>query len=392
MTETIFEPTNTSLSTHPLPSWYDKAKLGIFIHWGLYSVPAFAQGTKTPLAEAFAQDGGRTWFANNPYAEWYYNSLKIEGSSTQAHHIQTYGEDFSYWDFLPLFNEAIEQWHPNEMADLLAQAGARYVVLTTKHHEGFLLWPSQTPHPFLENYYARRDLVGELTKAVRDRGLRMGVYYSSGLDWTFNDQTIQTFQDLFTAVPQNEAYLQYLDAHWRELMDKYHPDLLWADISSPANYNPLPLIADFYHQNPEGVVNNRHQMQVTETGFGSAIHYDFLTPEYQVFDTMVSEKWETCRGIGLSFGYNQNEDVADFLSVKALVETLVDVVSKNGNLLLNVGPAADGSIPEPQRRRLEGLGNWLKVTEKRFLRPVLGNKRKQKPPKESEFGLPLKMM
>ncbi|MFP3786899.1 alpha-L-fucosidase, partial [Burkholderia sp. SIMBA_024] len=85
----------------------------------------------------------------------------------------------------------------------------------------------------------------------------MGVYYSSGLDWTFNDQTIETFQDLFTAVPQNEAYIQYLDAHWRELMEKYHPDLLWADISSPAHYDPLPLTADFYHQNPEGVGNNR---------------------------------------------------------------------------------------------------------------------------------------
>jgi alpha-L-fucosidase len=175
----LFEPTNTSLSTRPRPSWYDNAKLGIFIHWGLYSVPAFAQGTNIPLEEALVQDGGRTWFANNPYAEWYYNSLKIEGSSTQAHHIQTYGEDFSYWDFLPLFNEAIEQWNPDEMADLFAQTGARYVVLTTKHHEGFLLWHSQTPNPFLDHYYARRDLVGELTKAVRDRALRMGVYYSS---------------------------------------------------------------------------------------------------------------------------------------------------------------------------------------------------------------------
>lgn len=361
MNQPKFEPTNASISTRALPNWYQDTKLGILITWGLYSVPAWAEGTKMFLQEAIAEDNAQTWFSYNPYAEWYFNSLQIEGSPTQAHHRKVYGEDFSYLDFLPRFNKAIKKWNADDMAELFAKIGAGYVVLTTKHHEGFLLWPSQTPNPFLENYYACRDVAGELTEAVRKHGLRMGVYYSSGLDWTFNNQTIQSFQDLFTAIPKDHAYVQYIDSHWRELIQRYNPDLLWADISSPQSYDPVPLFADFYNQNPDGVVNDRHKMQVTEEGFGSAVHYDFLTPEYQVFNAISSKKWETCRGIGRSFSYNCNEDVDNFLSVKELVAMLVDVVSKNGNLLLSVGPKADGSIPERQRERLEGLGHWLNV-------------------------------
>lgn len=354
-----FEPTNESISTHELPTWYQDAKLGIFIHWGLYSVPGWAKGTEMPLEETLAKDGGLTWFSNNPYAEWYLNSLKIDGSSTQDYHAATYGEDFSYYDFVPMFNEEVASWDPNAMAKLFADVGAGYVVLTTKHHDGFLLWPSDHENPFRENYTASRDIVGELTEAVRDNNMRMGLYYSSGLDWTFNDHTIKTFEDLFMAVPQDTSYVQYIDQHWRELMDRYDPAVLWADIGSPQAYDPVPLIADFYNQNPEGIVNNRHKMQMTADGFGSPIHHDILTPEYQVLDTISDKKWETCRGIGLSFGYNRTEDVAEFLSVEELVESFVDIVSKNGNLLLNVGPKADGTIPAGQRERLEGLGNWL---------------------------------
>lgn len=355
-----YQPTNESISTHQLPAWYQDAKLGIFIHWGLYSVPGWAKGTDMPLEETLAKDGGLTWFMNNPYAEWYLNSLKIEGSSTEDYHRQTYGGDFSYYDFVPKFNEEVSRWDPNAMAKLFADVGAGYVVLTTKHHDGFLLWPSNTENPFKENYYASRDIVGELTQAVRANGMKMGLYYSSGLDWTFNDHTIKTFQDLFMAVPQDEKYVQYIDTHWRELMDRYQPSVLWADIGSPQAYDPVKMIADFYNKNPEGVVNNRHKMQMTAEGFGSPIHHDFLTPEYQVLDSISTKKWETCRGIGLSFGYNRMEDVAEFLSIEELIESFVDIVSKNGNLLLNVGPQADGTIPEGQRVRLEGLGKWLK--------------------------------
>ena len=357
----LYRPTSASISEHPVPEWFKQAKLGIFIHWGLYSVPGWAQGTEKSLEEVMATSQGQEWFANNPYAEWYLNSLKVEGSSTAAYHRQAYGSDFAYDDFVPVFNQQIERWNPVAWVTLFRQVGARYVVLTTKHHDGFLLWPSQFPNPHKENYFAARDLVGELTQAVTQQGMKMGLYYSSGLDWTFNEKTITTFPDLFQAVPQQAAYVQYVENHWQELMRRYQPWVLWADIGSPKQYDPLPIFADFYNQRPEGVVNNRHKIEMTASGITSPVPFDFTTPEYQVLDSIAEQKWETCRGIGLSFGYNRQEDVAEFLSVDELVDSFVDIVSKNGNLLLNVGPKADGSIPDAQRERLVGLGNWLKI-------------------------------
>ena len=133
----VYQPDSASLAQHLLPQWYQNAKLGIFIHWGLYSVPAWAKGTKKSLATILKEGTGEEWFANNPYSEWYYNSLRIKGSSTEKHHIETYGSNFTYFDFVPAFNEAIKQWKPDEMAQLFKEVGAKYVVLTTKHHDGF---------------------------------------------------------------------------------------------------------------------------------------------------------------------------------------------------------------------------------------------------------------
>ncbi|AQG82447.1 alpha-L-fucosidase [Spirosoma montaniterrae] len=356
-----YDTTRASIDKHPLPGWFDDAKLGIFVHWGLYSVPGWAKGTKKPLQEILATTKGEEWFANNPYAEWYMNSLRIDGSSTQQYHKATYGDSFSYDDFVPVFNREIKKWNPNQWAKLFKDAGAQYVVLTTKHHDGFLLWPSKQPNPFKKNYQASRDIVGELTQAVNGQGLKMGLYYSSGLDWTFNQKTINNFPDLFTAGPQQPEYVTYLGNHWRELTDRYNPYVLWADIGSPKAYNPVPVIAEFYNKNPQGVVNNRHTFEFAAPSAKPAVHYDFTTPEYQMLDSIARKKWETCRGIGLSFGYNRTEDAATFLSVDGLVDSFVDIVSKNGNLLLNVGPEADGTIPAGQLERLNGLGVWLKT-------------------------------
>jgi alpha-L-fucosidase len=360
-TNTVYTPDYSSLSQHPLPDWFNNAKLGIFIHWGLYSVPGWAKATELTLEETLEKDGAKTWFLENPYAEWYYNSLRIDGSATQTFHAETYGEDYSYFDFAKDFNREIEKFDPNEWAKIFKDAGAGYVVLTSKHHDGFLLWPSANENPFHENYFASRDLVGELTEAVRQEGMEMGLYYSSGLDWTFNPQPIVDFPTLFTAVPQTEEYANYIDRHWRELMERYQPSILWADIGSPEAFNEAELIADFYNTFPEGVVNNRHSSRSMMGGAEKEVWYDFLTPEYTVLDSISEKKWETCRGIGLSFGYNQMEDVNDFLSDKDLIQSFVDIVSKNGNLLLNVGPRADGSIQDGQLSRLKALGAWLRA-------------------------------
>jgi alpha-L-fucosidase len=344
------------LKQHPVPKWFEDAKLGIFVTWGLYSVPAWAPTLKGPKAEIdwaqFMADPKR-WFRENPYAEWYLNSMKIKDSPTWKHHVETYGEKFDYLDFIPAFNRETQKWNPNDWAGLFKEAGARYVVLTTKHHDGFTLWPSSVPNPHRKpgQQSAQRDLVGELTKAVRAQGLKMGLYYSGGLDWSFVGTPIQTFQDLFLTAPQSEEYTQYADAHWRELIARYEPSVLWDDISYPKKGDLLHLFADYYNQFPEGVINDRFQVE----------HADFTTPEYTQYKKPVEKKWESCRGLGFSFGYNQSEGPEQVLSPDELVKLFVDIVSKNGNLLLNVGPKSDGTIPEIQVDRLRALGQWLRV-------------------------------
>ncbi len=357
-----YQPTRESVSTHPVPDWFHNAKLGIFIHWGLYSLPAFAPNAGD-LSEVIASGNWAKWFANNPYAEWYMNSYQIEGSPTQEYHHKTYGADFDYRDFAANFNQAVKGWNPDEWATLFKQVGARYVVLTTKHHDGFLLWPSETPNPFIANYQAERDLVGELSTAVRNQGMTMGLYYSGGLDWNFNKKVIQDFADLPAGVPQMSEYVEYANAHWRELINRYGTMVLWNDIAYPAETDLNVLFAEYFNQIPEGIVNNRftQKFQIGEGGIISDNHHDFQTPEYTSFSEIRDKKWESCRGVGASFGYNQMEGPEQYQTVEALVRLLIDIVSKNGNLLLNIGPMADGTIPDIQRERLLGLGKWLAV-------------------------------
>ena len=179
-----YEATLESLNAHPLPEWYADAKLGIFIHWGLYSVPGWA--VLTPEAE-LEKLSRKEYLKRNPYAEWYYNTLRLEGSPTQEYQKEHYGTNYNYYNFAETFDKEIQKWKPEEMAQVFKMAGARYVVLTSKHHEGFTLWPSETPNPTLpkDRQHATRDLVGELTTAVRAQGMKMGLYYSGGYDWTF---------------------------------------------------------------------------------------------------------------------------------------------------------------------------------------------------------------
>ena len=357
-----YQPTLESVSTHPVPQWFQDAKFGIFVHWGLYSVPAWAP-IAGELGDVLESGDWSTWFANNPYAEWYANSYRIEGGATYQHHRQTYGADFDYAAFSDEFKSASAGWDPEEWADLFALAGARYVVLTTKHHDGFLLWPSETPNPFIDNYQSERDLVGELSAAVRARQLQMGLYYSGGLDWTFNDRIIQGLDDLRDGTPQQTEYVAYANAHWRELIARYQPMVLWNDIAYPRETNLNLLFSEYYSEFPNGLVNNRftQNFQLEDKVIKSDNHFDFETPEYTSFDEIREIKWESCRGIGASFGYNRIETVEQYLTFEELVRSFVDIVSKNGNLLLNVGPMADGALPPLQRERLTSMGAWLQI-------------------------------
>jgi alpha-L-fucosidase len=354
--------TEASLDTHALPRWFDDAKLGIMIHWGIFSIPAWAETILDPaewlkdlskLTEPPLY--GREWFTHIPYVEWYSNTMLIEGSPTQLHHDATYGADFPYEAFRPQFDAAAAAWSAEPWADLFAASGARYVVLVTKHHDGYALWPTEVPHPKRPGWHAERDYVGELTGAARQRCLRMGLYYSGGLDWSVQPGPIASLLDLNAVIPQSAEYVAYADGQWRELIARYQPALMWNDIGYPTDADELALMADYYNAVPDGVVNDRFGI------LPGLVRSDYFTPEFNISADISEAKFETVRGMGRGFGYNQNERDEDLISPDGLVAMLVDIVSKNGNLLLNVGPLADGTIPAAQVERLQFLGAWLGV-------------------------------
>ncbi len=350
-----------ALRERALPEWYDDAKLGIFIHWGPASVPGWAPrgaSMASVTQGGFDADRFRELLLENPYADWYWNGLALEGSATRAYHDRIWGPEVGYDEFVRRFRSGLSAWSADAWAALFQRAGARYVVLVTKHHDGFLLWPSRHANPFREGWQCQRDLVGELAVAVRARGMRLGLYYSGGIDWTFGGLPVRDMKSLLTGTPQSDAYAAHADAHWRELIERYEPSVLWNDIGYPRAGEPLKLFADYYAAMPEGVVNNRF----TVAGYTSSErHADFETPEYTVPPEIRPTKWEATRGIGHSFAFNRNEAAEAHLSATEAIHLLVDVVSKNGNLLLNVGPRSDGRIPWRQEQLLDALGAWLDV-------------------------------
>jgi alpha-L-fucosidase len=371
-----------------LPSWYDEAKLGVMVHWGPYAVPAWAERAGT-LQELWAGKGPRYYFEHNPYAEWYANTMRINGSGAQRHHIETYGKNATYADFIPAFQDGIARADFGAWAELFAEAGARYCVFVTKHMDGFLLWPS-THQPPDRRYVASRDVVGGLTEAVRARGMRMGLYYSGGYDGLFNGTVIRDLASAVRGIPTSRAYAGYCSAHFDELIERYQPAILWNDIAYPGALPRDELFERYYRAVPDGVVNERWTALrmpanlVARAALSGALraaeavwpllpaamrtlrsrpafHHDFRTPEYETHAEPPPYKWEAVRGLGQSFGNNRMETDEDMLSPDDLVHLLVDVVSKGGNLLLGVAADANGEFPEAQAARLRALGRWLEA-------------------------------
>jgi alpha-L-fucosidase len=383
-----FLPERASLDARPVPGWYTDAKLGIFVHWGLYSIPAFAERTGDHYT-AFMRDltAGKDTGGRIPYAEWYLNALRVPGSPTARYHQATYGRDFSYFDFQTPFDAGAANVDFTDWARRFTQAGARYVVMVTRHLDGYPLWPTTVANPHMPpGYRSRRDLVGDLTRAVRAQGLRMGLYYAGGLDWTFTDRPIRTMADFMRQQALGATYARYAAAQWTELIDTYQPSILWNDVGWPAESDPHRLMAHYYNTVADGVVNDRWtQVRLPANRLARALylrfisislkalarlsrplparrpslHADVQTHEYATPDPAPSVPWELCRGLGRSFGYNAQETTADTLTGTQLIHLLADVVAHGGNLLINVGPDGAGRIPELQQRPLHELGGWL---------------------------------
>ncbi len=332
------------------PDWFTRAKLGIFVHWGPYSVPAWAE----PIGELGTIEPA-TWFTHNPYAEWYFNTIRIDGSPAQQHHREVWA-DRPYDDFLDLWRP--EAFDARELAETFRVAGASYVVLTTKHHDGVTLWDA--PGTAGRNTVHRgpqRDLVREWVDGARAAGLRVGTYYSGGLDWHVRPFPPHQGASFDGERPLDAEYASYAASHVRDLVRRYRPDVLWNDIEWPdAGKNFAPdgigtVFEEFYAAVPHGVVNDRWNVP----------HQDFTTSEYQAsLDNESSAVWENTRGVGLSFGYNAVEADHALTGAQA-ARHLVDVVSRGGRLLLGVGPKADGTLPDWQRTILADLGEWTGV-------------------------------
>lgn len=341
-----YEPTWSSLNSRPIPEWFTDAKFGIFIHWGLYSVPAWG-----PV--------GKEWPVYSKYAEWYWHRMQSDktkvGDAFRAFHNKTYGQDFHYPDFVKDFKA--ELYNPAQWADLFAQAGAKYVVLTSKHHEGFTLWPSaQAWNWNAVDVGPHRDLAGDLSKAVKDKGLKMGFYYSL-YEW---------YNPLY-----HSNVAKYVDDHMlpqlKDLVTSYKPDIVWTDGEwdhSSEVWKSPEFLSWLYNESgvkQSVVVNDRWGKETRGK------HGGFYTTEYDLIhdqnssELKIAHPWEECRGIGGSFGYNRNENLEHYESSASLVHMLIEKVARGGNLLLDIGPAADGTIPVIMQQRLLDMGAWLKV-------------------------------
>ncbi|MEV6278939.1 alpha-L-fucosidase [Nocardia sp. NPDC051832] len=378
-----------SLRKHPLPGWFQDAKFGIMLHWGPYSVPGFAPTGRT-FTETVVQDYDHA-LTRSPYAEDYANQIKDPDSPAAAYHRATYGAA-TYADIARKFEQELTGWDPEAWAEKFRSAGASYIVLTAKYADGYTLWPSAVRNPHAPDFHSERDLVGELAAAVRARGMKFGLYYSGGVDWTFQPQVVRTLGD-YIYLPYGADYADYAEAQVRELIDRYRPDILWNDIGWPTGQQRLnALFADYYNTVPEGVVNDRWQTasfwkallgrQPLRWGFDKVMkwalsqpggadrittppdvpHSDFRTPEYTGFGTVQDKFWQQDRGIGGSFGYNRQETDGDYARPEELLTSLAEASANNGALLLNSGPSGGaGSIVPEQQSRLDAIGAWLAI-------------------------------
>lgn len=324
------EPTWESIKQRGYPQWFSDAKLGIFIHWGVYSVPSYS-----------SPEG---------YGEWYYRGLMTGDTARVNFQKRVYGEDFTYRDFDSMFKAELfsaEQW-----ADLFEKSGARYVLLVTKHHDGYCLWDSKySPDWNSVVGGPKRNIVKELTDAVRAKDMKMGFYYSLP-EWT-NPLHIWMQDD-------DDSISDYVDNHmipqFKELVSTYKPSIVFADgewNNSSEQWHAAELISWYYNiVGDEAIVNDR---------WGAGSDYGFRTPEYSSGIQKTDRPWAECRGLGRSFGLNRNEPLHNYLTSDELIRHFVKLVSAGGGMTLNVGPAADGMIPLIQQERLLALGKWLEI-------------------------------
>lgn len=342
-----FQASWESFDQYTIPSWYEDAKFGIFIHWGVYSVPAFG-------------------------SEWYPRNMYLEDSAEFKHHVETYGthSKFGYKDFIPKFNA--EKFDANYWAELFKKAGAKYIVPVAEHHDGFAMYDCSFSEWNAAKMGPKRDIIGQLAEATRKQGLIFGLSSHRAEHWWFFDGGMKFDSDVKdpryaglygpaqpekTSQPDSEFLNDWL-GRVCELVDKYQPQLVWFDwwIEQPVFQPYLQKFAAYYYnrgiQWKRGVAINYKNKAFPDGTAVFDIERGQLAGIHPIF-------WQTDTAISKnSWGYVKNQD---YKTVDAIVGDLVDIVSKNGALLLNIGPRSDGIIPEPEERILLEIGQWLTI-------------------------------
>ena len=338
-----YEPTWESIDSRPIAPWFEDAKLGIFVHWGPYSVPA--------------------WSPKGTYSEWYQYWLQSKtlsgngnftGSEVHDYHTQTFGEDFSYYNFGDMLTA--KAFDADKWANLFEEAGAKYMIITSKHHDGYCLWPSEEANKTWGREWnsmdigPKRDILKELEIATKKTDLKFGTYYSL-YEW---------YNPLWLKENKESYVLDHMHPQFKDLVERYTPDIMWLDGDwdlEAEKWHAQELLAWLYNDSSVG------DSVITNDRWGKGVRFNhggYFTPEYQAgFES--TRPWEETRGIGFSFGYNKNEDSWDYASDRTILYLFLNVVSKGGNLLLDIGPDLDGNIPAIMQERLLNLGKWLKV-------------------------------
>jgi alpha-L-fucosidase len=343
----VYQANWQSLKEYKTPAWFEDAKFGIFIHWGVYSVPAFG-------------------------SEWYPREMYRSNTREFKHHIEKYGPQikFGYKDFIPLFKA--EKFNATEWINLFKKSGAKYVVPVAEHHDGFAMYKTSMSKWNAANMGPRRDIIGELAEATKKAGLIFGVSSHRIEHWWFmnggrhinSDVNDPAYADFYgPAREENETMSPEYMNDWllrcTELVNKYQPQLFWFDwwIEQPALDPYRKSFAAFYYNkglewNKGVVINNKYDKAYPE---GTTV----LDIERGKLSDIRKLPWQTDDAVSYkSWGYIPDDS---FKSSKYLINNLIDIVSKNGCLLLNIGPRSDGTIPEEAQERLLAMGKLLDI-------------------------------
>ena len=367
-----WKPSHESLLGHQCPEWFKDAKFGMFIDWGLWSIPAWAGRRESGAA----------------YPDWYEKRMY---GPVEKYHEKYWGADFERDDFIPLFRA--ERYNPDEIVRIAAQTGIKYVVPFTKHHTGYCLWDSSFTFRNAKEMGPKRDLMAPLVDACRKEGLKFGFYFSVD-EWQYPllDSKGEIYQHVWDSrlvshdepyepilericsgkVPVRNFARDYIIPQAVEFIDRFSPDLIWFDGEwcSHVDYLGSYHIAAYYY-NTVGkrkpvAVNDRYGLfrtdRIRKENWLRGRIGDYYTSEYHdLKDDKKSHPWEECRGLSQSFGYNWEDSADRIISTADFIDMFIRIVSEGGNLLFVVNLDGQGAIPPLELERLRSIGEWLKV-------------------------------